>query len=110
MLWEMFEFLTECVSSGMVKRQESTFSPELVHLHWQTIRMLPVTTLTISDIKPALTPEPTKSIPCKTNKFSSFQLIVPYRPTDDKVVHSKRLGYKVLVYLYRANPFICIVI
>ena len=38
------------LSTGVVKRQESTFSPELVHLHWQTIRMLPSTTLTISDI------------------------------------------------------------
>ena len=40
-------------------------------------------------------------------KFSSFQL-VPYRPTDDEVVHSKRLGNKVLVDLYRSNPLIVI--
>ena len=50
------------LSTGVVKRQESTFSPELVHLHRQIIHMLPSTTLTISDIKPALTPEATKSI------------------------------------------------
>ena len=64
--------------------------------------MLHSTTLTISDIKPAVTPEQTKSI---KPKFSSFQL-VPYRPTDDEVVHSKRLGNKVLVDLYRSNPLI----
>ena len=45
----------------------------------------------------------------KTKKISSFQL-VPYRPTDDEDVHSKRLGNKVLVYLYRSNPLIAIVI
>ena len=33
---------------------------------------------------------------------------VPYRPTDDEVVHSKRLGNKVLVDLYRSNPLIVI--
>ena len=80
--------LESLLSTGVVKRQESTFSPQLVHLHWETIRMLPGTNLTISDIKPALTPEQTKSI---KPKFPSFQP-VPYRPTDDKVVHSKRLG------------------
>ena len=62
--------------------------------------MLPSTTLTISDIKPALTPEQTKSINPKN--FPSFQL-VPYRPTDDEVVYSKRLGNKVLVELNRSN-------
>ena len=61
---------------------------ELVHLHWQTICMLPSTTLTISDIKPALTPEQTKSI---KPKFSSFQL-VPYSPTDDEVAHFEMSG------------------
>ena len=30
--------------------------------------------------------------------------LVPYRPTDDEVVYSKRLGNKVLVDLYRSNP------
>ena len=30
------------------------------------------------------------------------------RPTDDEVVHSKRLGNKVLVDLNRSNPFIVI--
>ena len=45
-------------------------------------RLLPSTTLTISDIKPARTPEQTKSI---NPKFSSLQL-VPYRSTDDEVV------------------------
>ena len=29
---------------------------------------------------------------------------VPYRPTDDEVVYSKRLGNKVLVDLNRSNP------
>ena len=33
---------------------------------------------------------------------------VPYRPTDDEVVHSKRLGNKVLVDLHRSNPLIVI--
>ena len=33
---------------------------------------------------------------------------VPYRLTDDEVVHSKRLGNKVLVDLNRSNPFIVI--
>ena len=40
-------------------------------------------------IKPALTSEQTKSI--KPKKNSSLQL-VPYSPTNDEVVHSKRLG------------------
>ena len=31
-------------------------------------------------------------------------LNVPYRPTDDEVVYSKRLGNKVLVDLNRSNP------
>ena len=66
--------------------------------------MLPSITLTISDIKPALTPEPTKLI---KPKFSSFQQ-GPYRPTDDEDVHSKCLGNKVLVDLYRSNPLIVI--
>ena len=70
----------------------------------EAICMLPSTTLTISDIKPALTPEPRKSI---NQKFSLFQL-VPCRPTDDEVVHSKRLGNKVIVDLYRYNPLIVI--
>ena len=96
----MIENIPESLlSTGVVKRQESTFSPELVHLHWQAICMLPSTTLTISDIKPALTPEQTKSI---KPKFSSFQL-VPYRPTGDEVVHSKHLGNKVLVDLHRSK-------
>ena len=33
---------------------------------------------------------------------------IPYRPTDDEVVHWKRLGNKVLVDLYRSNPLIVI--
>ena len=41
----------------------------------------------------------------KKSIFSSFQL-VPYRPTDDEVVHTKRLGNKALVVLYRSNPLI----
>ena len=92
------------LSTGVGKRQELTFSRELVHLHWQTIRMLPITTLTISYIEPALTPEQTKSI---KPIFSSFQL-VPYRPTDDEVVHLKLLGDKDLVDLYRPNPLVVI--
>ena len=35
--------------------------------------------------------------------YYCFQL-VPYRPTDDEVVYSKRLGNKVLVDLNRSNP------
>ena len=66
--------------------------------------MLPSTTLTISGIKPALTPKQTKSI---IPKFSLFQL-VPYRPTDDEVVYSKRLGNNVLVHLHQSNPLIVI--
>ena len=31
----------------------------------------------------------------------------PYRPTDDEVVYSKRLGNKVLVDLNRSNPLYC---
>ena len=31
---------------------------------------------------------------------------VPYRPTDDEVVHSKRLGSNVVVDLHRSNPLI----
>ena len=35
--------------------------------------------------------------------------LVPYRPTDDEVVHSKHLGHKyVLVDLYQSNPLIVI--
>ena len=45
--------------------------------------------------------------PCFKKEFSSFQL-VPYRSTDDKVVHLKRLGNKVLVDLYQSNPLIVI--
>ena len=40
-------------------------------------------------------------------RISSFQL-VPYRSTDDEVVHLKRLGNKVLVDLYQSNPLIVI--
>ena len=60
--------------------------------------------LTISYIEPALTPEQTMSI---KPIFSSFQL-VPYRPTDDEVVHLKLLGDKDLVDLSRSNPLIVI--
>ena len=29
---------------------------------------------------------------------------IPYCPTDDEVVHSKRLGNKVFVHLHQSNP------
>ena len=34
----------------------------------------------------------------------SGRITVPYRPTDDEVVYSKRLGNEVLVDLNRSNP------
>ena len=61
----------------------------------ETRKILVLSTLFVLVLGPAPTPEQTKLI---KPKFSSFQL-VPYRPTDDEVVHSKRVGNNVLVDL-----------
>ena len=59
---------------------------------------------------PALQPYPGRRAKAseseRTGKSRRAQGRVPYRPTDDEVVHSKRLGNKVLVVLYRSNPLI----
>ena len=83
-------------------RESVNSSPILALQWWRHFRLSLSLSLSLSV---SLSLSHRKYLTHNIGSASALPIIgVPYRPTDDEVVHSKRLGNKVLVDLYQSNP------